>query len=162
MPARLLLLCLLLRSSWLTAEGNRHVGAAEVLHGRGGRAAVAVSVGVAGGVPERQRARRRDELLLPHGRVLADHVAFCKAAATAQHLIAHQAVMSQVGHRAGIQPISGDPESTLLALLAARARARACSSKTARKGPACLRSAGRRHDARDHLAPVPVLVSGLT
>jgi hypothetical protein len=52
--ARLLLLCLLLRSSWLTADGNRHVGAAEVLHLRGGRAAVAVSVGVAGGVPKGQ------------------------------------------------------------------------------------------------------------
>ena len=42
-PARLLLLCLLLRSSWLTVEGDRHVGAAGVLHNhRGGRAAVAV------------------------------------------------------------------------------------------------------------------------
>jgi hypothetical protein len=51
MPARLLLLCLLLRSSWLAAEGDRQVGAATVLHRRGGRAAVAVSVGVGGGVP---------------------------------------------------------------------------------------------------------------
>ena len=42
MPARLLLLCLLFRSSWLTVEGDRHVGAAGVLHRRGGRAAVAV------------------------------------------------------------------------------------------------------------------------
>jgi len=48
MPARLLLL---FRSSWLTVEGDCHVGAAGVLHRRGGRAAVAVSVGVAGGVP---------------------------------------------------------------------------------------------------------------
>jgi hypothetical protein len=37
--------CLLFRSSWLTVEGDRHVGAAGVLHRRGGRAAVAVSVG---------------------------------------------------------------------------------------------------------------------
>jgi hypothetical protein len=50
-PARLPLLCLLLRSSWLTVEGDRHVGAAGVLHRRGGRAVVAVRVGVAGGVP---------------------------------------------------------------------------------------------------------------
>jgi hypothetical protein len=54
MPARLLLLCLLLRSSWPTVEGDRHVGAATVLHRRGGRAAVAVSVDVAGGVPNEQ------------------------------------------------------------------------------------------------------------
>jgi hypothetical protein len=53
-PARLLLLCLLLRSSWLTVEGGRQIGAAGVLHGRGGRAAVAVSVGVAVGVPNEQ------------------------------------------------------------------------------------------------------------
>jgi hypothetical protein len=51
-PARLLLLCLLLRSSWLTVKGDRHVGAAGVLHRQGGRAAVAVSVGVAVGVPD--------------------------------------------------------------------------------------------------------------
>jgi hypothetical protein len=44
-PARLLLLCLLLRSSWLTVEGGRYV-AAGVLHRRGGRAALAVSVSV--------------------------------------------------------------------------------------------------------------------
>ncbi len=31
MPARLLFLCLLSRSSWLTVEGDRHVGAAGVL-----------------------------------------------------------------------------------------------------------------------------------
>jgi hypothetical protein len=48
-----LLMCLLLRSSWLTL-GGRHVGAAGVLQRRGGRAAVAVSVGVADGVPSRQ------------------------------------------------------------------------------------------------------------
>jgi hypothetical protein len=60
-PGRLLLLCLLLRSSWLTAEGGREIGAAGVLHRRGGRAAVAVSVGVAGGVPEHSsRAARSD------------------------------------------------------------------------------------------------------
>jgi hypothetical protein len=46
-PARLLFLCLLLRSSWLTVEGGRQIGAARVLHRRGGRAAVAVSVGMA-------------------------------------------------------------------------------------------------------------------
>ena len=54
-PARLLLLCLLLRSSWLTVEGDRHVGAAGVLHRRGRRAVVAVSVGVAVGVPREHR-----------------------------------------------------------------------------------------------------------
>ena len=54
MPARLLLLCLLFRSSWLTVEGGRQVDAAKVLHRQGGRVAVAVSVGVAGGVPEQQ------------------------------------------------------------------------------------------------------------
>jgi hypothetical protein len=42
---------LLLRSSWLTVDGDRHVGTAGVLHLRGGRAAVAVSVGVAPIVP---------------------------------------------------------------------------------------------------------------
>ena len=50
--ARLLLLCVLFRSSWLAAEGGRQVGAATVLHRRGGRAGVAVSVGVAVGVPQ--------------------------------------------------------------------------------------------------------------
>ena len=54
-PARLLLLCLLLRSSWLTVEGGRQIGAVGVLHRRGGRAAVAVSVGMAVGVPLRTR-----------------------------------------------------------------------------------------------------------
>ena len=63
MPARLLLLCLLLRSSWLTVEGGRQIGAAGVLHSRGGRAALAVSVGVAGGVPQRQPARGSTALL---------------------------------------------------------------------------------------------------
>jgi hypothetical protein len=38
-PPRLLLLCLLLRSSWLTVEGGRQTRAAGVLHRRGGRAA---------------------------------------------------------------------------------------------------------------------------
>ena len=52
MPARLLL-CLLLGVSWLTVEGDLHVGAAGVLHRRGGLAAVAVSVGAARGVPAR-------------------------------------------------------------------------------------------------------------
>jgi hypothetical protein len=55
MPARLLLLCVLFRASWLTVEGDRHVGAAGAVHRRGGRAAVAVRVGVAGGVPNQQR-----------------------------------------------------------------------------------------------------------
>jgi hypothetical protein len=66
MPARLLLLCLLLRSLWLTVEGDRPVGAAGVLHRRGGPAAVAVRVGVAGGVPEEQC----QELLLEASRLL--------------------------------------------------------------------------------------------
>jgi hypothetical protein len=57
MPGRLLLLCLLLRSSWLTVEGAREIGAAGVLHRRGGRAAVAVPTGVAGGVPQQQHNR---------------------------------------------------------------------------------------------------------
>ena len=48
---RLLLSCLLSRSSWLTVECDRQVGAAGVLDRRGGRAAVAVSVGMAVGVP---------------------------------------------------------------------------------------------------------------
>ncbi len=46
-PARLLLLCLLVRGSWLTVEDDRHVGAVGLLHRRGGRPVVAVSVGVA-------------------------------------------------------------------------------------------------------------------
>ena len=50
MPARMLLLCLPSRSSWLTTEGargrRRHSAASS-----GGRAAVAGTVGVAGGVP---------------------------------------------------------------------------------------------------------------
>jgi hypothetical protein len=59
MPARLLLLCLLFRSSWLTVEGRPVTSsAAGVLHRRGGRAAVAVRVGVAPGVPERNRQCR--------------------------------------------------------------------------------------------------------
>jgi hypothetical protein len=44
-PPRLLLLCLLLRSSWLTVERGRH-GAGGVVHRRGGGAALAVSVSV--------------------------------------------------------------------------------------------------------------------
>ena len=40
-------------------EGDRHVGAVGVLHRRGGRAAVAARVGVAGGVPEEQRRMAR-------------------------------------------------------------------------------------------------------
>jgi hypothetical protein len=51
--------CACFRSSWLTVEGGRQVGAAGVLHRRGGRAAVAVRVGVAGGVPNRYAARPR-------------------------------------------------------------------------------------------------------
>ena len=62
----LLLLCLLLRSSWLTVEGGRQIGAAGLLHRRGGRAALAVSVSVAVGVPQRERvAARRPLLHLP-------------------------------------------------------------------------------------------------
>jgi hypothetical protein len=41
-PPRLLLLCLLLRSSWLMVEGGRQIGAAGLLYRRGGGAAVAV------------------------------------------------------------------------------------------------------------------------
>jgi hypothetical protein len=63
-PARLLLSCLLFRSSWLTMEGDRHFGAAAVLRRRGGRAAVAVRVGVAGRVPERKGYSARSGLLL--------------------------------------------------------------------------------------------------
>ncbi|MGZ4239036.1 MAG: hypothetical protein ACXVH3_28855 [Solirubrobacteraceae bacterium] len=44
MPARLLLLCLLFRRPWLTAEGGRHVGTPGVLHRPGRRAAVAAVV----------------------------------------------------------------------------------------------------------------------
>jgi hypothetical protein len=58
MPARLLL-CLLLRSSWLTVDGGRQVSAARARHRRGGRAVAAVSVGVAGGVPFLYGARPR-------------------------------------------------------------------------------------------------------
>jgi hypothetical protein len=54
MPVRLLLLCLLVKRSWLTVEGGRQVGAARVLHRQSGRVAVALSVGVARGVPERK------------------------------------------------------------------------------------------------------------
>jgi hypothetical protein len=59
MPARLLLLCLLPRSSSVTVEDGRHVGAAGVLHRRGGRAAATLRVGVAGGVPDQERRERR-------------------------------------------------------------------------------------------------------
>jgi hypothetical protein len=44
-------MCLLLRSSRLTVEGGRQVGAARLLHRRGGRAAAAASVSMALGVP---------------------------------------------------------------------------------------------------------------
>ena len=71
--ARLLLLCLLLRSSWLTVEGERQVSAARVLHRQGGRAAVAVSVGVAGGVPEQQRRT------VGYGRSRLSQVAQCSS-----------------------------------------------------------------------------------
>ena len=54
MPAKLPLLCLLLRSSWLAVEGDRRVGAVGGPHRRGGRAAVAVRVGVAAGVAHQQ------------------------------------------------------------------------------------------------------------
>jgi hypothetical protein len=50
-------LCLPLMSSWLTVEGGRQISAARVLHRRGGWAAVAVSVGVAGGVPDAETLR---------------------------------------------------------------------------------------------------------
>ena len=63
MPARLLLLCVLFGSSWLAAEGGRQVGAAGVLYRRGGRGAVAVSVGVAGGVLLQPRVVRCAALL---------------------------------------------------------------------------------------------------
>ena len=55
MPAMLLLLCLLSRRSWLTVEGDRQASDVRVLHRRGGRAAVASPVGVAGGVPIQKR-----------------------------------------------------------------------------------------------------------
>ena len=58
-PARVLLSCLPSRSSWLTVEGDRHFGAAGVLHRRGVQAAVAVRVGVAPSVPEEQRRMAR-------------------------------------------------------------------------------------------------------
>ena len=66
-PARLLLLCLLFRSSWRRVEGDRHVGAAGVLHRRGGRAALAARVGVAPGVPKRlsRASRSADHSLRP-------------------------------------------------------------------------------------------------
>jgi hypothetical protein len=63
-PSRLLLLCLLLRSSWLTVEGGRQIGAAGLLHRRGGRAALAVSVSVAVGVPKQHGESIRWALLL--------------------------------------------------------------------------------------------------
>ena len=71
MPARLLLLCLLFRSSWLTVEDGRsrrrHSAASP-----GRTAAVAVSVGVAGGVPLQNSKSRRSRcsrlLLLGGGR----------------------------------------------------------------------------------------------
>ena len=65
-PARLLLLCLLLRSSWLTVEGRRH-GAARVLHRRGRRAALAVSVSV--GWRRSNSNSRRLVATLPSSRV---------------------------------------------------------------------------------------------
>jgi hypothetical protein len=69
MPARLLLMCLLLRSSRLTVDGGHQVSAARVAHRRGGRAAVAVSVSVAGGVPtEKSRSSRSRWLALLFGR----------------------------------------------------------------------------------------------
>ena len=68
--ARLLLLCLLLRSSWLAAGGGRQVGAAGVLHRRGGRAALAVPVSVAVRVPLQGLASGRSRHLgaTPPGR----------------------------------------------------------------------------------------------
>jgi hypothetical protein len=62
MPARLLLLCLLFRSSWLTVEGGCQVSATRVIHRRGGPAAVAVPVGVAGGVSETRRVASPDRV----------------------------------------------------------------------------------------------------
>jgi hypothetical protein len=57
-PPRLLLLCLLLGSSWLTVEGGRQIGAAGPLYRRrGGGAGAAVSVSVAVGAPEEQRRK---------------------------------------------------------------------------------------------------------
>ncbi len=54
---------LAIQGSLLTVDGDRHVGAAGVLHRQGGRAAAAVSVDVAGGVPERQSHHRRRRVL---------------------------------------------------------------------------------------------------
>jgi hypothetical protein len=51
--ARLLLMCLLLRSSWLTVEGDRQVGAAGVLIARADGQPWPCRFGVAGGVPKR-------------------------------------------------------------------------------------------------------------
>ena len=65
-PPRLLLLCLLLRSSWLTVEGGRH-GAAGVPHRRGGRAPLAGSVSV--GWWRSTRNSRRLVTRLPSSRV---------------------------------------------------------------------------------------------
>ena len=56
-------------------EGDRHVGPAGVLHRRGGRAAVAVSVSVAVGVPEQQCELVR--LLPSRPRQLARSSALC-------------------------------------------------------------------------------------
>jgi len=56
-PERLLLSCLQRRTSWLTVESDRRVDAAGVLHRRGGRAAVAVSVNVADGARKQRRWR---------------------------------------------------------------------------------------------------------
>ena len=66
-PARLLLLCLLFRSSRRRVDGDRHVGAAGVLQRRGGRAALAVRVGVAPSVPKRLSlaSRSADHSLRP-------------------------------------------------------------------------------------------------
>ena len=67
-PARVLLSCLLFRSSWLTVEGDRHFGAAGVLHRPGARAAVTVRVDVAPSVPMQQRRTVRSrQLRRPQG-----------------------------------------------------------------------------------------------
>jgi hypothetical protein len=103
-------LCLLLRSSWLTVEGGREIGAAGVLHRRGGRAALAMSVGVAGGVPEHSSRAARSNCwrLLQRTRCDGDVLDPDVIASTAKGLCLGEALGRWFSSRAGVLAGSDD------------------------------------------------------
>ena len=68
-PPRLLLLCLLLRGSWLMVDGGPQIGATGMLYRRGVGAVVGVAVGVAVGVLTQKLLSRGHGRLDSHARM---------------------------------------------------------------------------------------------